>query len=247
MADRKNPFTEIGFPEYTGIHRMPFALKDRAVMHETNRQRVIASIILDLHFMAVLNIIKAGEPISLGKAVAQNLKGTDQDTTEAAHCAPRQLLVGTQSPQELLQAVIPERAWVLSVLFGETDILPDNFNKCDSRAERRGLDRAFRHACQYAIEAGHQDAQLEINKIIVKAERAYAIYKDGATVAFRESAERLKIKLKPKFLFPKEEAKLTEQLQITEQYAETVRESPGKTQGISLWKIEGLIKIYKLL
>jgi hypothetical protein len=245
MADRKNPFLESGFGEYTGIHRMPFALKERAMMHETNRQRVVSSILLDLHIMAIMGLIKKEEPLKLCGAVTQNLGGSQENSTEAAHCAPRQLLIGTETPQALLLKAFPERAWALDVLFAETDILPANFNKCDSRAERIGLNEGFREACLFVIETGHYGGKMEAIEIIPKAEHAFGMYKAKATFAFRESIERLKDKLKPKFLFPKDKVKWTEQLQITQQYADTLAEAPGKDQGIALWKIEGLVKIYK--
>jgi hypothetical protein len=247
MADRKNPFTEMGYPKYEGIHRMPAALRDRATTHETNRQRVVGSIFLDLHMMAILGIIKKGSPVKLSGAVVQNLEGAAEDVSEAAHCAPRQVIIGSETPQKLLEKVFPDRAWALSVLFAETDILPANFNKCDSRAERHGLSEGFRQGCQYIIDAGHESlGRMEMKEIIVKMERAFGIYKQNGMTAFRVSTERLKDKLKPKFLFPKERAKWTEQLQITEQYAETLREAPGKADGVSMWKIEGSIKIYKM-
>lgn len=245
MADRKNPFIEIGFSKYEGVHRMPSALKDRATTHETNRQRVVSSIFLDLHFMAILGIIGKQLPVRLSGAIVQNLEGAAEDTSQAAHCVPRQLIIGTKSPQELLREVFPDRAWALSVLFAETDIMPANFNICDSRAERHGLNEGFQKGCQYIIEAGHDVEQMEMQEIIVKAERAFGIYKEYGMTAFRQSIERLKDKLKPKFLFPKDKAKWIEQIQITEQYAETLREAPGKAEAMSMWKIEGLIKIYK--
>jgi hypothetical protein len=248
MGDRKNPFLEAGFGEYKGIHRMPFALKDRATTHETNRQRVVSSILLELHLMALLGIIPKEKPLTLHRASLQSLSGDQDDATEAAHCAPRQIMVGTEPVQDLLRWSFPERAWALGLLFAETDILPANFNKCDSRAERVGLNAAFREASQFAVETAHRNDRndkLEAIEIVPKIAHAYGIYKARATFAFMESIERLKDKLKPKFLFPKDKAKWTEQLQISEQYADTLKSSPGKELGVSLWKVEGLIKVYK--
>ena len=246
MADRKNPFTQIGFGKYEGIHRVPAALKERAVMHENNRQRVVGSLLLDLHLMAVLGIIPKGLPLSLRGASMQNLEGQGEKMTQAAHCAPRQLYIGAETPQWFLRRVFPERAWALDVLFAETDILPANFNICDSRAERYGLNEAFRDACQYTITAGHNEPHLDLNVISVKLEAGFAIYSDRAAHAFRQSVEKLKSHLKPKYLFPKEKDKWTEQLQITEQYAEALKFAGGKDAGISRNKIEGLVREYKL-
>ena len=118
MADRKNPFLEAGFGEYKGIHRMPFALQERAVQHETNRQRVVASILLEIQIMAIVGIIGKTLPLSVRAAGMQNLSGSKDDATEAAHCVPRQLLVAGFPVYDLMRASYPERAWALSLLFG---------------------------------------------------------------------------------------------------------------------------------
>ncbi|MGI9035531.1 MAG: hypothetical protein ACR2GD_05775 [Pyrinomonadaceae bacterium] len=243
---RKNPFTEIGFAKYEGVHRMPFALLERAVTHETNRQRVVGSLLLDLHIMAVLGMIPKGLPISLRGATMQNLEGSSANMTQAAHCAPRQLYIGAQTPQMILQKSFPERALAMEMLFAETDILPANFNVCDSRAEGYGLNEAFRNACQYIIAAGQNEPKLDLNVIIVKAKAAFSIYSSRAAEAYRRSIEKLNSNLKPKYLFPHERAKWMEQLQITEQYAETLRDAAGRESGISRRKSEGLLTAYKI-
>src|SRR6185369_10706348 len=93
MSDRKNPFIEIGFPEYAGIHMMPFGLLERAVKHENARQRAVVSVILELHMMALIDVIKKNTRVSLDGAHFQSLKGSDDADTEAAHCVPRQILL----------------------------------------------------------------------------------------------------------------------------------------------------------
>lgn len=242
MGHRKNSFDQIGYN--APIPRMPALLKDAATEHETNRQRVVASILLDLHFMALKGIIPKGAPLKVARAVSQNLKGSKTDSTQAAHCAPRQVIIGVESAQELMQRVFPERAWALSILFGETDILPVNFNKCDSLAEGKGLAKTFQSACQHAVETGHIDNKINLNSIITRTENAFAIYNDGAATAFRLSEEHIRRKFKP-MLLPPVVKDLTEQVQIIQQYAEILKELPGKQLGISRRKIEGLIKIYQ--
>lgn len=246
MAERRNPFTQTGFSKYEGIHRMPSALVERAVMHEINRQRVVGSLLLDMHLMAIMRIIPKGFPVTLRGAISQNLEGSGEHLTQAAHCAPRQVYIGTETVQQLLQKVFPERGWVLDVLFAETDILPVNFNICDSRAERNGLNEAFRQACQHAISSGHNETKIDMNMVVVKAQMAFSVYRNKGAVAYLECINRLKDKLKPKYLFPKESAKWMEQLQITEQYADALQKALGKDQGISRWKAQGLIKIYQI-
>lgn len=244
MADRKNPFLEIGFSEYAGIHRMPFALRERAVTHENNRQRVVVSILLDLHLMALSKLIEPAAAIGLRGAVAQNLEGHEGDA--AAHCAPRQLIINGRPPQEILAQKMPERAWALDVLFGETDVLPVNFNICDSRAERRGLNDAFLNGCRQAIQAGPHGGEKSAQAISTAVRAAFDKYKSDAKIAFQSSVTRLKDKLKPTYLFPALRAKWTEQLQITEQYGEALASSTAAQNKTDLQTIEGLIRVYTL-
>lgn len=246
MVDRKNPFTQIGFAKYTGIHRMPFALRDRAVTHETNRQRVVGSLLLDLYIMAILGIIPLNSLISLRGANMQSLTGSSANMTQAAHCAPRQLYIGAETPQIILRRVFPERAWAMDILFAETDILPSNFNICDSRAEHYGLSEAFRRACQNVISTARLETKPDISLILISMRNAFAVYQALAAEAYRNSIKKLDDYLRPKYLYPKERAKWTEQRQITEQYAETLRDAPGRELAFSKVKGEGLLKEYKL-
>ena len=245
MTDRKNPFTEIGFAKYEGVHRMPFALRERAIRHEMNRQRVVGSLFVELFVMTGFEILPNGLAVTLRGAISQNLEGSSESVTQAAHCAPRQVYLRSETPQQILRKVFPERAWALDVLFAETDILPSSFNVCDSRAERYGLNEAFCAACQFVVTAGQSAPTTDAKLIVVKADHAFSIYRDHAALAYRQCSERLTDKLKPRFLFPRERAKWNEQLQITEQYIETLRRASGRAEGISRQKIEGLIKAYQ--
>ena len=57
MAHRTNPFLEIGYSEFEGLTRIPAGIKELGEEHEMNRQRVVASILLDLHLMALSKFI----------------------------------------------------------------------------------------------------------------------------------------------------------------------------------------------
>lgn len=253
MSNRKNPFLEIGMPEYTGVHLMPFSLRERAETHEKNRQRVVLSLLLDLHLMALTGYVGPHEPLGLRGAISQNLEGKSDDQTAAAHCVPRQLLVGIRAPQDILLnpissnlPPIPERAFAVDALFAETDIMPVNFNISDSRAERLGLNSAFLKACKYIIKAGHHGGEMASASILTITENGFAIYKDDARRAFKSAADRLRHKLKPTYLFPKDRAKWTEQLQITEKYSDTLHSSPQTREILDIQIIEGLIRVYSL-
>lgn len=252
MADRKNPFLEIGYAEYTGIHRMPFALKERAVTHEHNRQRVVVSLLLDLHLMSLSGFIPAGAVLGLKGAVSQNLEGHEGDA--AAHCVPRQLIINSRTPQEILAnpspvssgKPMPERARAVDVLFAETDILPVNFNISDSRAERRGLNDAFLNGARQAVQAALHGGQMEAGAISTAVNAAFDKYKADARTAFQSAILRLKDKLKPTYLFPAFRARWTEQLQITEQYLEALANSAIAQREMDLSRIEGLMRVYRL-
>jgi hypothetical protein len=245
MSDRKNPFIEIGFPEYAGIHMMPFGFLERAVRHENERQRVIASILIELNMMAVIGVIKKTAKISLDGAHFQSLKGSEASDTEAAHCAPRQILVDGKPANEKFKD--PSDGFRLKIMFGETDILPSNFNKCDSRAERNGLAQGFLKACESAITAGHFGGNLQSASIGVSAAAAYEIYQHHAYTAFTNSILRMREKLRPATIAHRDKVRWTEQLLILEKYRETLGNGEGKAEGLSLSKITGLIVVYKLI
>jgi hypothetical protein len=253
MADRKNPFLEIGYDADQHIPRhVPLDLKTRAVMHETNRQRVVISIMLDLHLMTLTGYIKPNAMIGLRGAISQNLEGHEGDA--AAHCAPRQVLVNSMPPQQILAnppAGIeagrnPERGWALDALFSETDVLPVNFNICDSRAERMGLNGAFLNACRQVVASAKYGGQMKPDVVATLVSNAFDRYRSDSMVAFRAAIRRLKDKLKPTFLFPHIRERWIEQLQITEQYLEAALESATVENELELSRIEGLIRVYSL-
>jgi hypothetical protein len=165
---------------------------------------------------------------------------------------PRQLIVNGRAPQAILAQPpqnsparpMPERAFALDVLFGETDILPVNFNICDSRAERRGLNDAFLNASRQAIKSGLHGGEMSTEAIASAVKGAFNKYQSDAKTAFQSSIIRLKDKLKPTYLFPHLRARWTEQLQITEQYAEALADSNIAQKKTDLAIIEGLIRVY---
>lgn len=244
MADRTNPFLKIGYSEYNETRRIPFDLKEDATKHEHSRQRVVISILLDLHLMALKGFIPQSAAIGLRGAVVQNLEGHQGNA--AAHCVPRQLIISGRTAQDLLAQRMPERSLALAGLFGETDVLPVNFNICDSRAERRGLNNAFLSSCQQVIDAGRLGGQMRGESVATVVRAAFDKYRSDARIAFQSSVQRLKDKLKPTYLFPHLRARWTEQLQITEQYADALTSSDVMQRKTDLTVIGGLIYIYTL-
>jgi hypothetical protein len=245
MADRKNPFIQIGFPEYAGVHMMPFGMLERAIKHEVERQRVVASIILELNLMAVVGVLKKDVKVSLGGAHFQSLKGEDANATEAAHCAPRQILLNGRPADEAFSNAAD--GFRLKVMFGETDILPVNFNKCDSRAERKGLAEGFQKACESSIKSGLFGGTLEPGSIAVSSVAAFSIYSYFANLAFTSSITRMKEKLRPANIAHRDRVNWTEQLFILEKYIETLGKGAGRSEALSFSRISGLIVVYKMI
>lgn len=243
MGTRKNPWTAIGFSKYEGFHLMPFDFRSRAETHELNRQRVVSSILRELYVLATLDIIEEFKLVTVKRAVSQNLRGSKGDMTEAAHCCPRQVMIGDKTPTELLQTVFPERAFVVNAFFAETDILPANYNKADSRAEGNGLSNGFRSACNFIIKDAHLKGKLEYEPLMTAVRTAYSIYKEAAEDAFRISIERLENKLRFN-VTKKDETKWTSQIKILKVYDRTLKSSSGASVVLDITSVNGLIKIY---
>lgn len=244
MGKRKNPWTAIGYSNYEAFHTMPFDIRKRGEMHELNRQRVISSILLELYVMATVGIIPKDRLLTVKRAVSQNLRGSEKDMTEAAHCCPRQVMIGDKTPTELLQTAFPERAFVVNAFFAESDILPANFNKSDSRAESNGLSDGFRKACQFVVADAHYHGKLIPLNTATAVRTGFSLYKDFAQDAFRISCERLENKLQFN-VTKQDEIRWREQLKITKIYSRTLKMSSGASVVLDMEKVHGVIKIYK--
>mgnify|MGYP007026484815 CR=1 FL=1 len=244
MSKRKNPWTSIGFSTYEGFHMMPFDLRKRGEVHELNRERVVSSILRELYVMATVGMIKKDKLLTVKRAVSQNLRGSQKEMTEAAHCCPRQVIIGDKTPTELLQTEFPERAFVVNAFFAESDILPANFNKVDSRAENSGLSNGFRNACQFVIAEAHQQGKLIPLNISTAVRSAYSIYKVRANDSFRISLERLEHKLRFN-VSKQDEIRWKEQMKITKIYQRTLHISSGASVVLNVEAVQGLIRLYK--
>ncbi len=254
MSSRINPWKQIGRPDYKGVHRMPLDIENRAVTHELNRQRVITQILLDLYCMVVVGLIPDGGRVELKGAGSQSLSGSKKDGTEAAHCAPRQILIGARRPQDILFEHFPERGFALNTLFAETDILPANFNKADSRAERNGLKDGFRLACQSILAVANLGGKLEHQNALAEIKKAYAIYRNRANDSFDDSIARLQKKLddlknsRIQFsILTDEKDKWQEQKAITEFYQEALRGTQGSSRVLGTHRLTGIFRIYNMI
>lgn len=251
MSSRKDPWKRIGRPGYEGVHLLPFDLEKRAAAHEFNRERVVAKVYSDLFCMVCVGLVDTTKPISCSGAGSQSLGGSRSRNTEAAHCAPRQIFVGTQKLQDILLLKFPSRSLAIDALFGETDILPSNFNKADSRAEACGLADAFRFGAEVVTNEAKMVGSLEQMRMVMAIKNAYMMYRDRAEHAFKDAQHQLKDKVRDiersritHTIRTKEETKWREQLEITRIYSSTLEESPGLEEAIRPEILTGLARIY---
>ena len=167
-------------------------LRYHAEVHETKRQRVITSILLDLYLMAAAKMFAPGTSVKLQRGVAHDPDGGREDKVETAHCAPQQIMLGTRRPQEILRLKFPQRAETVDSFFNEDDILPANFNEADSLAEDHGLREGFRFACQTAIFSAQTDGKMRYETVAVGVETAYALYETPARAAYQNALKELR-------------------------------------------------------
>jgi len=251
MSSRKDPWKKIGRPGYEGVHLLPFDLEKRAATHEFNRERVVAKVYSDLYCMVSCGLVDLTKPISCAGAGSQSLGGSRSRDTEAAHCAPRQLFVGTQKLQDILLLKFPSRALAIDALFGETDILPSNFNKADSRAETCGLSDAFRFGAEVVANEAKLTGSLDQMRMAMAVKSAYTMYRERAESAFKDAQHQLRDKVRDiersritHTIRTKEETKWREQLEITRIYSSTLDDSPGLEQAVRPEILTGLARIY---
>ncbi len=243
MAERQQADYWIDF----GDEGTPRAIRDSARWHEGRRQRVVASILIELHLMAATEIIpKTARGFTMIKARSQDAFGSTENQTEPAHCVPRQLVIRAREPHDLLRKPLPDRADFVCGYFAKTDTLPIDFNECDSRCERLGLVEGFRIACVSAIATGHlTDGELKFTKVSVDVKNAFDLYKSAAKDSFQSSITRLEKKLTFPKPLPENERRWKKQLLITQGYAHELRYSSAMRTISELDEIEHLIKVYE--
>jgi hypothetical protein len=230
-----------------GDEAAPRSLKDRARWHEGRRQRVVASILLELYLMAAAEIIpKNTKSIRLIKACWQDDFGSADEQTQAAHCAPRQLIIRSRQAHDLLRIPLPDRSDYVQGFFAKTDTLPANYNKSDSRCERNGLVKGFEAACKIAISSGHI-GEMKLKAVSVATKTAFDVYRMHARNSFQYCTQRLADKIKFPKPLPHNEKKWREQLLITDGYAQELRYSTAISTITRLGEMEELVKTYRKL
>lgn len=232
-----------------GDESVPKSTKGRAVWHEGRRQRTIVSVLLEIHLMALTEIIpKSCRGFKVEKAFWQDDEGCDDDETQAAHCVPRQLVINGKHPHDILARYSSERRDYMQGFFGKTDLLPVNFNKCDSRAERVPLVNiadGFRKACRAAITSGQIGGQLTPQSVGACVASAYDNYTSHASLTYKICIQRLKFKLSRPNIKPSDKDKWKEQLVITQNYAQEVNNRAAFNENVRLAEVSKLIKLYQ--
>jgi hypothetical protein len=245
MGDRQQVDWWIDF----GDEAVPKSTKGRAIWHEGRRQRVIVSILLEIHLMSLVEIIpKSCKSFKVEKAYWQDDSGAADDETQAAHCVPRQLVINGKHPHDILARYSFDRRDYMQGFFGKTDLLPANFNKCDSRAERVpqvNIAEGFRKACRAAITSGQIGGQLTPQSVGTSVGSAYSSYTASASQAYTVCIQRLKLKLSRPNVKPADKERWKEQLTITQYYAQEVNNRAAFVENVRLAEVDKLLKLYK--
>ena len=232
-----------------GDESVPRSIKGRATWHEGRRQRTIVSILLEIHLMALTEIIpKSCKSFKVEKAFWQDDTGCDDKDTQAAHCVPRQLVINGKHPHDILMKYSRERRDFMQGFFGKTDLLPANFNKCDSRAERVPLvniAEGFRKACRAAITGGQIGGTLTPQSVGASVAAAYGSYTSQASYAYTICIQRLKLKLSRPSIKPADKERWKDQLAITQYYAQEVNNRKAFVENVRLASVKDLIELYR--
>ena len=186
MAQRESPFGD-----YRGISqaRITGNVAVIANTHENNRQNEIKKVLLHLFLMAKFKLIPLGSTIGFRSAQVQYLTGTSGDN--AAHCLPCQILVGTQTPQAILDGLSSDLFIEVAQAFGATDLIPQNFNKADSLAETKGLKEAFRRASEQVVSLGHTLRVGRADQFGIHIATIFGSYRAAGMLAYRGGINHL--------------------------------------------------------
>jgi hypothetical protein len=245
MGDRQQTDWWIDY----GDESVPRSTKGRAIWHEGRRQRTIVSILLEIHLMSLTEIIpKSTKSFKVEKASWQDDSGSANDDTQAAHCVPRQLVINGKHPHDILMKYSRDRRDFMQGFFGKTDLLPANFNKCDSRSERVPLiniAEGFRKACRAAITSGQVGGQLTPQGVGTSVAAAYGHYTSHASQSYTICIQRLKLKLSRPSIKPADKERWKEQLAITQFYAQEVNNRAAFVENVRLAAVKDLIELYK--
>ena len=232
-----------------GDESVPKSTRGKAIWHEGRRQRTIVSILLEIHLMALTEVIpKSCRSFKVEKAFWQDDEGSAEDETQAAHCVPRQLVINGKHPHDILTRYSSERRDFMQGFFGKTDLLPVNFNKCDSRSERVPLvniAEGFRKACRSAISSGQNGGQLTPQSVGTLVAAAYDHYTSHASATYSICIQRLKQRLARPSIKQADKDKWKDQLTITQFYAQEVNNPAAFNENVRLAEVDKLIKLYK--
>jgi hypothetical protein len=223
----------------------PQSIKDRARRHEARREKVIVSILMELHMMAATGIISSNiKNLVLSKASFENTFGYSGREMMEVTCTPRRVLLNAVHVYEVLARVLPARGARLKEFFEWTDSLPVSFDICDTMSEEAGVVDAFRAACLSAIASADSSA-LHFSNITLAVKRAFDQYKAGANYALSKCIDKLEQKLTFPKPLPDNEQKWQEQVLILRSYAAELRSSTAVGTVTRINEVEKLIMAYK--
>jgi hypothetical protein len=229
----------------------PRSIEGRARVHQGHRERVVATILTDLHLMAVADIFPSTILVGAEKAYWQDVKGSKAKGTEAAHCVPCQIRITGKLPEQYLRKFSSDRADTISAYFGKTTpFLPLIFNDCDQKCEQDGLINAFHDACIEVINSGYHSQDFRFSTVTTSIRGAFSTFEAGARFAYinavnfyeKEKASCQRFSTAAKI----EEAKVrSRQIRIVKHYIKELDNSSAIDDIIRFGEINDLINLYK--
>jgi hypothetical protein len=234
-----------------GDDRDPRSMEGRSRQHQAHRERAIATILTDLHLMAVADVFPKVILVGTEKAYWQDVQGNKVKGNEAAHCVPCQIRISGKLPEQYIRKYSSDRAQVISAYFGKTTPhLPAIFNDCDQKCEQDGLIEAFQDACIDVINLGYESGKFSFASVTSRIRRAFSIFEAGARNAYmkviqyydNERAKCQQFTTKAK----QEEAKWrAQQSRIVKHYLKELNNSSAIDDIIRFGEVSELINLYK--
>jgi len=161
-----------------------------AQTHETNRQSAVKEILVHVFLMSKFKFFPG--MLTVEKAENQYLIASGND--EADHCAPGQIMSGSQAIQKLL-GTSDDLQLILENLFAKTDEIDLKFNMADSRAEENGLRDAFGSACNHVARVGKFARFNRAFEFYQHIDTAYSLYKTQGLQAITNAINIQRAKL----------------------------------------------------
>ncbi len=221
-----------------------------AATHEIERQRTITQLLVEIYMMTGFKMLSKDDRLTVKGAEVQDERAGGGE--QAAHYLPRQLMVNSDSIQDVAVKYSTALSNHIKALFARTERLPANYNRADSKAEMQGLDEAFRQACRFVVNSSkpfstqsHAGEAVENAPTFIKS--AVNIYQLTAKTAFNKALRGLEEKLNGDRIFATEKERWTMQMEIIRNYVKITGIHHAINEELTSERIEGTFHTYKKL